>query len=252
MPIFLIKSILALGLLLLTLVGLFTMFEIYGRPEKRFNVSTLIRIHRINGFLYLILFFIISYFCLRFLADTKADFSPRSALHTLLALAIFVLLCFKIVVVSVYRGFYGKLQQVGPWLALATFLLIGTSAGYYLLVTDLGREKRVAKILEEGKPKEVAVAPAKVGVSTDPRAIARGKELFQEKCTECHYPDSTRTLVGPGLKGVLKNALLPRSGKPATPEAILNQLRNPYMLMPSFSYLSDDDALGIVAFLNTF
>jgi mono/diheme cytochrome c family protein len=251
MPIFLLKSILALGLLLLTLLGLFTMFEIYGRPEKRFNVSTLIRIHRVNGFLYLALFLIISYFCLKFLVDTRAYLSPRSAVHTLLALTILVLLCFKIMVVSIYRGFYGKLQHVGPLLALFSFLLIGTSAGYYLLITDLGREKSVAGVLEGGKPKEVIVAPAKVAASTDPRAIARGEALFKEKCTGCHYPDSTQTLVGPGLKGVLKSPALPRSGRPATPGAILNQLRNPYMLMPSFSYLTDDDALSIVAFVNT-
>ena len=253
MPIFLLKSILSFGLLLLTFVAMFTMFEVYGRTEKRFDVSTLIRIHRINGFLYLILFLVISYFCFRFLVDTKADFSPRSTIHSLLAMTIFVLLCFKILVVSVYRGFYAKLQHVGPWLAFATFLLLGTSTGYYLLVTELAREKGVASVLEQGKSAVTGLAPvsAPVVVSTDPQVIGRGKALFQEKCSACHHPDSNRTLVGPGLQGVLKNPVLPASKKDTSAMAVLNQLRKPYMLMPSFAYLTDEEAKSIVAFLNT-
>ena len=67
----------------------------------------------------------------------------------------------------------------------------------------------------------------------------------------CHDAYSNKREVGPGHKGILKNPLLPVSKKPATPENVANQIRNPYKDMPSFSYLLDEDVENIVAFLNT-
>ena len=88
-------------------------------------------------------------------------------------------------------------------------------------------------------------------VRTDPETIAKGKGLFGAKCASCHYAASERRLTGPGLKSVLRHATLPVSGKPATPENILVQLRAPYMLMPSFGHLSEQDTQGIIAYLKT-
>jgi len=88
-------------------------------------------------------------------------------------------------------------------------------------------------------------------IKTDQESINKGKELYESKCYFCHDAYSTKWGVGPGHKGILKNPLLPASGKPATPENIVNQLRNPYKDMPSFSYLSDEDIQNIIAFLNT-
>jgi hypothetical protein len=71
------------------------------------------------------------------------------------------------------------------------------------------------------------------------------------KCSFCHDAYSTNTIVGPGLKGVLKNPSLPVGGRPATPENIRKQLRQPFNRMPSFEYLSEKEVGDILAFLNT-
>ncbi len=104
--------------------------------------------------------------------------------------------------------------------------------------------------VENGKklPDDEAI---KITVKTDPESIGKGKNLFDAKCSFCHNPHSTETIVGPGLKGILKNPDLPVSKKPATPQNIANQIRKPYSDMPSFSYLSEDEVLDIIAFLNT-
>lgn len=94
----------------------------------------------------------------------------------------------------------------------------------------------------------VIAGPEKPGRS---KSIANGKIIFESKCKFCHMANSTETLVGPGLKGVLRNATLPVSGKASTAENIIGQLKKPYDKMPSFSYLSEDELTDLVSFLET-
>ncbi len=90
--------------------------------------------------------------------------------------------------------------------------------------------------------------PAAAAVTGD---IDIGKALFGSKCIFCHDTESTKTIVGPGLKGILKGDKLPASGKPATVENVINQMKNPLQKMPSFSYLKDKEIDDIVSYLNT-
>ncbi len=248
MPIFLIKSFLSLMLLLLTLLAMFTMFEVLGRTEKRFNVTTLMKIHRLNGKIYFALYLIIAYFCLDFILETKTDLSPRATFHGVFALAVIVLLLLKVSFVRIYRQFYGYVKTLGILIALITFGMVGTSGGYYLLITKFGTDVIFKKIVNEKKrvSKETMII-----LKTDSESIRKGKELYDSKCFFCHNPDSTNKIIGPGHKGILKNPVLPVSKRPATPENIVNQLRNPYKDMPSFSYLSDTEVQNIIAYLNT-
>jgi mono/diheme cytochrome c family protein len=253
MHIFFLKSLLALLVLCLSLIGIFTMFEVFGRTEKKYNIETLKKIHRLNGILFLAVSLVIAWLCIDFVVKTKAEPSARGAFHAVFAVSVIFILILKILFATVYRQFYGKLQTLGLILAFASFGMIGTSGGYYLLVTKFGTERAVGTVSEgKAERKEVASAIApKATIKTDAQSIAHGKELYESKCYFCHDAYSTKKEVGPGHKGILKNPSLPVSGKPATPENIANQLRHPYKDMPSFSYLSDDEVQQIIAFLNT-
>ena len=92
---------------------------------------------------------------------------------------------------------------------------------------------------------------SKITLRTDKKSVEAGKTLFNEKCYFCHDANSTKTIVGPGLKGILKNKTLPVSKKPATPDNIASQLKNPYKDMPPFTYFPDEDVENIIAYLNT-
>lgn len=60
-----------------------------------------------------------------------------------------------------------------------------------------------------------------------------GHELFQSKgCVQCHYTDSRKTKVGPGLKGLSPRDRLPVSGREVTKENVRRQLKTPYGDMP--------------------
>ena len=241
MPIFLLKSLLAIPLFISALVAVITMFEVYGRAEKPRDPKPLVMVHRVNGAVFIALFLVLSGLCVKVVIDTGTDLGPRAALHSLAGVACFTLLAFKVAVVLRYRGFYAKLPSAGLWLSALTFLLIFSSAGYFFLVSDLAREGSVAK------PKAMAGKQA----ATEVGSLAEGQVLFRTKCASCHYAESEKKLTGPGLKGVLKNPELPSSKKPATPENVREQIVHPYMLMPSFSNLPEADIERLIAYLKT-
>jgi len=249
MDVFLFKSILSMIVILLVFVGLFTMFEIFGRSEKRFNIEKLKKLHRANGIFYLLLFIFISYFCLDFMVKTKLEPPPRALFHSVFALTVLTLLCLKISIIRFYRQFYGKVQAIGLLIALISFGMVGTSGGYFLLITKLGTDIPAPKVGEQKK--DALEEGIEVVVKTDQKSIANGKGLYESKCIFCHDPYSARKKFGPGHQGILKNPYLPVSKRPATPKNILNQLRNPFRNMPSFSELPENDVLDIIAFLNT-
>lgn len=248
MPVFLVKSFLSFGVLVFTLFAMYTMFEVFGRTEKRRDPERFKRLHRINGVLFIILYLVIAYLCLDYLLRTRAEPSPRAALHGVLALTVIFLLGLKISYIRVYRAYYNHAKVLGVVVALAALGMFATSAGYYLLVTKFG-----TRVEEKARP-EKAPAPAemeKIEVPTDQASIEAGRALYEEKCSFCHDPHSRETIVGPGHKGLLKRQRLPASGRPATPENVARQLRSPYDKMPSFSYLSDGQVRELLAYLNT-
>ncbi len=103
---------------------------------------------------------------------------------------------------------------------------------------------------KKGVPGEVQVPD--ITVRTASGSVKNGAKLFKANCSGCHTVESTETIIGPGLKGILKRQLLPVSGRPASPANIYRQLKAPYKEMPSFSTkLTDDQVLDIIAYLNT-
>lgn len=256
MSILYFKSLLSIVIVLLAIIAMFTMLEIIGKGEKRYNIEKLKKIHKANGVIYFIIFSFITFFCLSFIIKSQSELSARSTFHSIFALTIIILISLKIAFVRVYRQFYGKVPTLGILIALITFGLMGTSGGYYLLVTKFGTDKTFDKIMEYKIKGRTETGDGKKGtrliVRTDAESIRKGKELYESECSLCHNAYSTQTKVGPGHKGILKNPLLPVSRKPATPENIINQIRNPYQDMPAFiTRLSDEDVANILAFLNS-
>jgi len=246
MSVFFLKSLLGIGILVLAMVAVFTMFEIFGRSEKRYDIEKLKKIHRANGILYFLLFLAISYLCIEYIVKTKVEPSPRALFHSLSAVVIIILLALKISIVRIYRQFYNQVKIIGLLIALISFAMFAVSGGYYLLITKFGTDR--AFMEAAALKKEPGV---KIALKTDPESIKKGRELYETKCFFCHDAYSTKREVGPGHKGILKNPFLPVSKKPATPENVANQIRKPYKDMPAFSYLLDEDVENIVAFLNT-
>jgi len=256
MSIYLLKSLLSVLLLLSAIVSMYTMFEVFGRNGKKVDTGRMIRIHKINGVLYFIVFAFVSYLCLNIIFITKSELSVRGALHGLFALAIFVFMGVKIAYVRVYNHFYNQAKMLGLIMAILTVMTAGISGGYYLLVSEFGTDTSFDRLMQYRKNITQSRGwgkdeTANSMVSSDQESIGSGRAIFDSKCGFCHDAYSTETLVGPGLKGILKKNRLPVSNRPSTPENIILQLKKPIDRMPAFEYLSKEEISDILAFLYT-
>ena len=256
MSIFFYKSILSLFMIVFAVVAMYTMFEIFGRSQIKNDVAKLKKVHRINGISYFVLFIFLTYFCIDFIVSAKVELSSRAAFHSIFSLTIILLISIKISFIRIYKKFYVKAQTIGLLIALITFGMVGTSGIYYLLVSELGAHKTYDTFLEskkESTTSELKVKKERRGiiVRTDSESIKRGKNIIEKSCAFCHDPYSERVIMGPGLKGVLQNTLLPATKNEATPENIRKQLKNPFKQMPSFAHLQEDEVSDIISFLNT-
>lgn len=83
-------------------------------------------------------------------------------------------------------------------------------------------------------------------------AIARGKDLFSQKCSICHYPDSDAKKIGPGLKGIGKRGTFTVNNNKVTDESLKTWIENGDSLMPPFKEVLDAQQIkDVVAYVRT-
>ena len=225
------KSILSLVLLGSALFGLLAMLELMGRKEKRFSPKVLRLVHRVNGYFFFLFILVISYFCIHIMRGSGQELSPRAALHSLLAVSIFLFLCLKITISRFYRQFFSMMVPLGITVFMLSLGTIATSAGYYSAMR--GGAGSVAEIQSEDT------------------LVQKGTIIFNQNCVDCHYMERKNTKIGPGLAGLFKQASLPFSNRPVTEPNIRAQIRSPFKAMPPFPDLTDEEIDALIAFLKT-
>jgi len=237
MSLFFIKSILATIFLVVGMVAAFCMMTLMGKKDKKLNAAFLRRMHKIFGFIFVILLLVISYFCIKYLAAAGDQVSYRAAMHGILSLAIIILLFLKILIVRFYKQFFKYIPVMGMLVLSFTIASAFTSAGYYFLRLSHSNT---------GSGETQSVIQYAVRVD-----FGRGTALFEKKCSSCHYADKEETKHGPGLKDLLKKENLPHTRRPATIENVKKQLLKPVLTMPSFSSLSDQELTDLLEYLKT-
>jgi cytochrome c len=92
----------------------------------------------------------------------------------------------------------------------------------------------------------------KKSVSTNAAAVARGKSLFQQKCSICHYDTSDQKKIGPGLKGISKRGTFSVNGNKITDDSLRTWIENGDQLMPPFKdVLEPAQIKDLVAYVKT-
>jgi mono/diheme cytochrome c family protein len=100
---------------------------------------------------------------------------------------------------------------------------------------------------EESRSSAVEVAEP-----TDTRTLQeRGKKVFSDNCSMCHYYDKEATKVGPGLKGLFERELTPARKRPVTDENIADQIQNGSDMMPPFPHIKGEDLLALIEYLKS-
>ena len=86
----------------------------------------------------------------------------------------------------------------------------------------------------------------------DAAAAARGKELFQQKCSTCHYDTSDAKKIGPGLKGLNKRGTFTVNNNKVTDDNLKTWIENGDSLMPPFKDVIDDNQIkDVIAYVKT-
>jgi mono/diheme cytochrome c family protein len=81
---------------------------------------------------------------------------------------------------------------------------------------------------------------------------AAGRKIYDNYCDRCHRPYSTKGKKGPGLKGVLQNKYLPKTGLPANDERVTDIIRNGRPDMPGYAQvLTSQDIQDLLAYMHT-
>ncbi len=70
-------------------------------------------------------------------------------------------------------------------------------------------------------------------------AVAKGKAIFEQKCSVCHYADSDAKKIGPGLKGLSKRGTFTVNSNKVTDENLKTWIENGDSLMPPFKDVLD-------------
>ncbi len=212
-----------------------SMLTLMGRQNRKMKPSFLKILHKINGYIFLILLLIISYVCIKYVAGVGDRLPPRAISHSILALFLLIIFFIKISIVRFFKQFLKFVPVLGIIVLTLAFVVTASSAGFYFL--------RSADSISE------TVDNSPIPVNSLEGSAEKGKTLFQNNCSFCHYADKEESQTGPGLKGLLKKEKLPHSGRPATVENVRNQLINPIHSMPSFKDLPEQDIADLLAYL---
>lgn len=83
-------------------------------------------------------------------------------------------------------------------------------------------------------------------------SATRGKEVFDQKCTICHFADSDQKKIGPGLKGISKRGTFSVNGNKVTTDSLTKWIENGDSLMPGMKdVLEPAQIRDVVAYVKT-
>ena len=119
----------------------------------------------------------------------------------------------------------------------------------YLLLGIALLSMTVAVVAQDPPAK---TTPKKAAVSKSSGSAAKGEELFEQKCSICHFADSTNRKIGPGLKGISKRGTFSVNGNKITDDSLKAWIENGDQLMPPFKdVLEPGQIKDVVAYVKT-
>ena len=110
----------------------------------------------------------------------------------------------------------------------------------------------LAALLGAGTLVGNTAAKSKDNAAANAAAAKRGKDVFQQKCSVCHYDNSEQKKIGPGLKGLSKRGTFSVNGNKITDESLKTWIENGDQLMPPFKdVLEPGQIKDVIAYVKT-
>lgn len=97
-----------------------------------------------------------------------------------------------------------------------------------------------------------AKASSKKSATAKSGSAAKGKDVFAEKCSVCHFADSDARKIGPGLKGIGKRGTFTVNNNKVTDQSLTTWIESGDSLMPPFKDVLDEQQIkDVVAYVKT-
>ena len=144
-----ITTLLGLFFVLASIICVYTMLEIRGRPKLELDSKVLIKIHKISGYFFALLYIVVLVLMIIKLRNYRVSLSPRANIHILLAVVILPILAIKLAIARIYKKLSAQILFVGILLFIFGFSLNGITGGYYLLQTTTGISSANKSLVEK-------------------------------------------------------------------------------------------------------
>ncbi|MEW6349163.1 MAG: hypothetical protein AB1646_08880 [Thermodesulfobacteriota bacterium] len=129
----LIQIVLAIVLVAIGVIAAVLMLEVLGRPGRAENPSGKRAIHRLLGWVFIVLYLIMFVWMLpkaAWYSEQNEPYSSRAFAHIFLALSLVPLLVAKVATVRRYKAFMQSAPLMGVLIASLTYLLVALTAGH--------------------------------------------------------------------------------------------------------------------------
>ncbi len=199
-----------LGILFLVIgsAAVFLMYHLWGYPfDKATRTSaappSLMRLHRILGWIYLLIYLVMMYEMVPRLWNYQVEFPPRTVAHLCLGMSIGIVLLVKVSILRFFRHLEEWMPVLGTLLLGFTILLSGLSIPFAFREYALANQsdggsaysqenlERLARLLPEAGFPEAAP----LDELANPRTLKAGRTVLVRKCVVCH--DLKTILVRP-------------------------------------------------------
>ena len=163
-----VNSSLAIVFLICGIAATFIMLELRGAPKARPINATLIKFHKIFGWIFMGIFLLLVMVMIVKVSGYKEEISSRISFHIVLSLALIPLLGIKIIIARRYPRLSPYLIAFGPIALAFAVALTGLTAGYYFMhssdIKYVALSVSDSRILDENL----------------------GRQVVNQKCNKCH------------------------------------------------------------------
>ena len=151
-------------------VNVWLILQASARVKNARASARLIAAHRIGGYIFILMFCIMSYFMISRMKDSSGSVSVGTMIHMTVAMLLTPLLFVKVLIARYYKSYYAFLLPIGLLIFVLSFVLVAMAAGPYLI-----RNTNIRSVSLE----EINLTNAAID-------FTQAAATMQERCSKCH------------------------------------------------------------------
>jgi ferredoxin-NADP reductase len=151
-------------------VNIWLILQASARVKNARASARLIAAHRIGGYIFILMFCIMSCFMISRMKDSSGTVSSGTMIHMTVAMLLTPLLFVKVLIARYYKSYYAFLLPIGLLIFVLSFVLVAMAAGPYLI-----RNTNIRSVSLE----EINLTNAAID-------LTQAAATMQERCSKCH------------------------------------------------------------------